>query len=904
MDNEIFPMLDGRETRMRQHDNGYFTQSSQLPYKRPQKIPHSQEILQYSSYTSQPPASRGHAVPYADYDYDGFGVGGGEIPFGCFGRMKAYQQVPGHRQLSAGRYQAMVQFSSSPRSLPSSPTMRISQARVTTTQATQPRASQRRSYQRIPLQECRDSDSSDGIFVRDSRTDLFQPDFIGVEQTQQRQGSGMPLVQGIQLVSTHDLPDRFRTVFPFPAFNIVQSKCFNVVYGTNDNFVVSAPTGSGKTAIFELAILRLINGFASGSFKAIYQAPTKALCFERQRDWEKKFKPLGLKVRELTGDTASEHMHDVQTADLIITTPEKWDSMTRRWRDHERLVQMVKLFLIDEVHILKEDRGATLEAVVSRMKTVGTDVRFVALSATVPNFGDIAAWLGKDSKNQYFPAPTERFGEEFRPVKLQRHVIGFGCGVGNQSEFAFDQLLDKKLPGIISKYSQRKPIMVFCFTRKSCELTAKYLVDWWIESSPQQRYWEQPRRLPTFEDATLRNCTTYGVAFHHAGLSLNDKQSVEKAYLAGELNVICCTSTLAVGVNLPCHFVIIKNTVTYIHPTIRECSDLEITQMLGRAGRPQFDDSAVAVIVTRNEKNAEIGLRTITNIATAKHWLSSTFLYVRLQVNPNHYKIEGDVPGSTLEERLERICSRGFELLRCCDLAEGDDTVKVTEYGDIMARYSVCIETMQRFIALPPQAKLSEILTALATASEFSQIRFRQNEKAFYKLINTAPSIKFPILVNLDQSPQKISLIIQSILGDTDPPVDERFVRQRTQLNQDVVSVFQHTRRLVRCIVDCAIHRKDSVMTRNALSLSRSLYSRVWDDSPLTMKQLESIGSVAVRKLVNAGLRSIDDLEFAEPQRLETILGKHPPFGSTLLAKIIDFPKLRVSLKQMRGFVS
>lgn len=90
MDNEIFPMLDGRETRMRQHDNGYFTQSSQLPYKRPQKIPHSQEILQYSSYTSQPPASRGHAVPYADYDYDGFGVGGGEIPFGCFGEPMQY----------------------------------------------------------------------------------------------------------------------------------------------------------------------------------------------------------------------------------------------------------------------------------------------------------------------------------------------------------------------------------------------------------------------------------------------------------------------------------------------------------------------------------------------------------------------------------------------------------------------------------------------------------------------------------------------------------------------------------------------------------------------------------------------------------------------------------------------
>lgn len=92
-------------------------------------------------------------------------------------------------------------------------------------------------------------------------------------------------------------------------------------------------------------------------------------------------------------------------------------------------------------------------------------------------------------------------------------------------------------------------------------------------------------------------------------------------------------------------------------------------------------------------------------------------------------------------------------------------------------------------------------------------------------------------------------------------------------------------------------------MMRNALSLSRSLYSRVWDDSPLTMKQLESIGSVAVRKLVNSGIRSVDELEFAEPQRLETILGKHPPFGTTLLAKVGDFPKLRISLKQMKGVV-
>ena len=205
-----------------------------------------------------------------------------------------------------------------------------------------------------------------------------------------------PVVQGIPLVSTRELPDRFRSIFPFPLFNAVQSKSFRTIYRTNDNFVLSSPTGSGKTAILELAICRLMNGFTSGSYKIVYQAPTKSLCSERQRDWQAKFGPFDLQVAELTGDTDAAQLRNVQHASIIVTTPEKWDSMTRKWKDHQKLMQMVKLFLIDEVHILKEDRGATLEAIVSRMKSVGSAIRFVALSATVPNSQDIATWLGKD----------------------------------------------------------------------------------------------------------------------------------------------------------------------------------------------------------------------------------------------------------------------------------------------------------------------------------------------------------------------------------------------------------------------------------------------------------------------------------------------------------------------------
>jgi ATP-dependent DNA helicase HFM1/MER3 len=260
-----------------------------------------------------------------------------------------------------------------------------------------------------------------------------------------------PVVQGIQLVQTLDLPDRFRSVFPYPLFNAVQSKCFDIVFRSDDNFTVSAPTGSGKTGIMELAICRMMDKFSGGQYKIVYQAPTKALCSERQRDWQARFGPLGLSCAELTGDTDQNLLTSVKNASIIITTPEKWDSITRKWKDHERLMRLIKLFLIDEVHILKEDRGATLEVVVSRMKSFGTQVRFIALSATVPNSEDIATWLGRDSAHQNEPSQYMKFGEEFRPVKLQKHVCGYRC---ESNDFAFDKWLDKKQV-LLTPYKRR-----------------------------------------------------------------------------------------------------------------------------------------------------------------------------------------------------------------------------------------------------------------------------------------------------------------------------------------------------------------------------------------------------------------------------------------------------------------
>jgi ATP-dependent DNA helicase HFM1/MER3 len=246
------------------------------------------------------------------------------------------------------------------------------------------------------------------------------------------------VIQGIPIISTGRLSERFRSIFPFPNFNAVQSKCFQTVYESDQNFVLSSPTGSGKTAILELAICRLLQSRPTTDFKVIYQGPTKALCTERQRDWQAKFSSLGLKVYEFTGDSDNNEMVEVRDASIIVTTPEKWDSMTRKWKDNQKLMQLVKLFFIDEVHMLRDERGAVLEAVVSRMKSMGSDVRFIALSATVPNAEDVAVWLC-DKTGVH--ATLECFGDEFRPVKIEKHVVGVKS-MGN--DFALDKCLDRK----------------------------------------------------------------------------------------------------------------------------------------------------------------------------------------------------------------------------------------------------------------------------------------------------------------------------------------------------------------------------------------------------------------------------------------------------------------------------
>lgn len=171
-------------------------------------------------------------------------------------------------------------------------------------------------------------------------------------------------------------------------------------------------------------------------------------------------------------------------------------------------------------------------------------------------------------------------------------------------------------------------------------------------------------------------------------------------------------------------------------------------------------------------------------------------------------------------------------------------------------------------------------------------------EKSFYKEINKAPEIKFPIHVDIALQAHKISLLIQAELGNVTLPDGDQHKKLLQQHRVDKSIVFAQSTRLIRCIIDCQIHLQDAVSVRHALELSRCLAAHVWDNTASQLRQIEGLGEVAVRKLASASIKSIDSLINTEASKIELVLGKNPPFGLGLLKKLEVFPNLRVSVKE------
>lgn len=174
------------------------------------------------------------------------------------------------------------------------------------------------------------------------------------------------------------------------------------------------------------------------------------------------------------------------------------------------------------------------------------------------------------------------------------------------------------------------------------------------------------------EDKHLQELISkHNLAYHHVGLSSNDREIVENLFRQNQIRVLCSTSTLAIGVNLPAHLVIIKSTLQYTSETgYTEYSELDLRQMIGRAGRAGYDSQGIAVILTSTQTehlyrtisegkleidsqlldgfieflNTEISNGNIKSFSQAMQWLSYTFLHTRMKQNPSKYSLKPSEP--------------------------------------------------------------------------------------------------------------------------------------------------------------------------------------------------------------------------------------------------------------------
>lgn len=373
----------------------------------------------------------------------------------------------------------------------------------------------------------------------------------------------------------------------FQYFNPMQTQIFHCLYHTNSNVLLGSPTGSGKTIACELAMWWAFRE-KPGS-KVVYIAPMKALVRERVKDWGARLSgPMGLKLVELTGDNTPD-TRTIRDADIIITTPEKWDGISRSWQTRS-YVRQVSLVIIDEIHLLGGDRGPILEIIVSRMNYIASQtegsVRLMGMSTACANASDLGNWLGV--KEGLF-----NFRHSVRPVPLEIYIDGFP---EQQGFCPLMQSMNRPAYLAIKTHSPKKPVIIFVASRRQTRLTAKDIIAFCgMEDNPRQFLGvdedELQALLTRVKDTSLKEALQFGIGLHHAGLVEADRQIVEEMFTFNKIQVLVATSTLAWGVNLPAHLVVVKGT-QYFDAKIEGYKDMDLTdvlQMLGRAGRPQFD---------------------------------------------------------------------------------------------------------------------------------------------------------------------------------------------------------------------------------------------------------------------------------------------------------------------------
>jgi activating signal cointegrator complex subunit 3 len=515
------------------------------------------------------------------------------------------------------------------------------------------------------------------------------------------------------------------------------------------------------------------------------------------------------------------------------------------------LSSMVKLLIIDEVHLLHEDRGAVIETIVARtlrqVETSQSMIRIVGLSATLPNFQDVAEFLHVNPKSGLLV-----FDGSHRPVPLEQTYIGVSDANTNRRNRAMTAVCYDYVRKSVDNSHQ---VMVFVHSRKDTMRTAQDLTELGLDCRPEilakrmeekktgsekqkkqmdahaQKLEAALHKMRRSNNVELKKLFELGIGIHHAGMVRSDRTLVESLFAQGVIRVLCCTATLAWGVNLPAHTVIIKGT--QIYDTSRggwvDVGMLDVMQIFGRAGRPQFDTSGEGIIITSGEKlpmylallthqhpiesqfvtslpdnlNAEIILGTVTNLKEALAWLGYTYLNIRLAKSPQKY----GVPYSELENDpslfgfRKKMITEAAKKLMACKMIRFDSksgNFFSTELGRICSHYYIHHETAMTYNEnLHPNMTDEEIFHLLAMSKEFDQVQTREDEqKELNQFLNDQCFVD--VIGSPVQNFGKTNILMQAYLS--------RAKVTTSSLISDTYYIQQNIGRICRAVFQVSIH--------------------------------------------------------------------------------------------------
>jgi helicase len=382
------------------------------------------------------------------------------------------------------------------------------------------------------------------------------------------------------------------------------------------NLILAIPTASGKSLVAHITLAHRLANDLEGS-RGVYIVPLKALASEKYEELREISAGLGLRVGLAIGDRSGE-MIAIEDTDILVCTSEKFDSMLR---GRPSIMDDIGIVVADECHLLQDPRrGPTLEIILSRIRHRRSDVQLLALSATIGNAEEMAEWLDAELIRSDW-RPVTLYSGTLTGLDLRYHSVESPLGDkggGLPEPKRLEGGTQKNLHALLDDtFESKRQLLVFVSSRSAAQKEARELSkhlrrrvaegDANITTEDVEDWDRMADRLSRGEGGSamvkgLSNAVRGGVAFHHAGLTASQRKLVEDGFKNRHLLCVVATPTLAQGVNLPASRVVVRDTRRWSTIAARSMPlpIMEVRQMMGRAGRPGYDDFGESFLVSKS----------------------------------------------------------------------------------------------------------------------------------------------------------------------------------------------------------------------------------------------------------------------------------------------------------------